>query len=189
MLYTRNHVSICRSVFFGVLGIAPFTAMAFLMGFPILLQTAIVALQLFGIIDVLVFFAYEDKLNDMFVTGNLRRYPRGCTDHNTIGFIMSLVMICLVGSVAFLMYENNFLVEHLYVMCAFTIVALLYIMSLCTLKAVIAYLVMLSTIMWLLLASFLGVVALLIILFTGCKVILGKRVKYAHEKSKFLTFG
>lgn len=58
LLYTRNHLSICRGVFFGILTLAPFTVVNFLLDFPLFLKAMVVLLQVFGILDLLVFFAY-----------------------------------------------------------------------------------------------------------------------------------
>ena len=180
MLYTRNHVAICRGIFFGIFSIAPFTALFFLQGFSLTLKACVVALQVFGVMDVLVFFAYEDKLNDMFLSGALRKYPRGCRDHSTIGFIMSLLHLGMVGGIVFFMFTAEFLEQHFILMMAFVGVSMLYFMSLCTLKASIAYLVILATLVWLVMATITAVVALLALCLTCGKIILGKKQKLAH---------
>ena len=147
-----------------------------------------VLLQVFGILDLLVFFAYEDKLNDMFLSGDFRKNPHGCTDHATIGFILSLLHLTIVGIIAFIMYTEDFTDSHFIIAFLFALQSLLYFMSLCTIKAIIAYLVMSSTVTWLVLATILGLFALIVLIFTGCKVMLGKKVKLPHEKEKLLSF-
>lgn len=62
-----------------------------------------VVLQVFGILDLLVFFAYEDKLNDMFLSGDFRKNPPGCAEHSTIGFIMSILHLSIVGVITYIM--------------------------------------------------------------------------------------
>ena len=48
--------------------------------------------------------------------------------------------------------------------------------------------VMASTLIWLTLAVILGVFSLLIMIITGCKVIIGKKIRLPHEKEKLLSF-
>lgn len=146
------------------------------------------ALQVFGILDVLVFFAYEDKLNDMFHSGNFLKYPRGCRSHTAVGLIMSLLLIMLLSAIIFNMLSSNYVTEHFVFVASFSLVGMLYFMALCSLKAVIAYLVILAALLWFILAIFISLVVFFIMCATCGKVVLSRKNKYLFNQTKYITF-
>ena len=186
VLYARNHLAICRGVSFGLLGTAPFLVAAFLWDFPGPVRYLLIALQSFGVLDLLVFFAYQDKLNDMFHSRVLRRHPAGCQSHSCIGLAQSCLFLALVGALGF--FGSPLLPEHFVLLSVFCLEALLYFMALCSLKSVIAYLVILAALVWFVLALLLGGAACFLLLATCGKVLLGRRQRYLKQQTRFLTF-
>lgn len=137
---------------------------------------------------MLVFFAYEDKLNDMFHSGNFLRYPRGCRSHSAVGLIMSLILLMLLASIMFSMLSNDYVTDHFVLVASFSLLGMLYFMALCSLKAVIAYLVILSALVWFLLAILISIVVFFVMCATCGKVVLSRKNKYLFNQTKYITF-
>lgn len=162
--------------------------MAFISDFEALIKYPIVGLQVFGVLDVLVFFAYEDKLNDMFHSGNFLKYPRGCRSHGAIGLLMSIILLMIVSGIFVNMLSSNYGTDHFVLAASFALVGMLYFMALCSLKAVIAYLVILSALLWFLLALLLSFIVLFVMCATCGKVVLSRKNKYLFNQTKYITF-
>ncbi len=86
------------------------------------------------------------------------------------------------------MLNASYVSKHFILLAMFSLMSMLYFMSLCTLKAVIAYLVILSALLWLLLAMLLALVVLFVMCCTCGKVVVGRKQRYLFNQTKYITF-
>lgn len=91
-----------RALIFGIVFNTPIAIMHFVLDYPLKLKILVLCFLGIGILDLLIFVCYHDKINDMMLRGAYRGTPKCCAEHSNISFFLSFPVL---GCLFFLLFE------------------------------------------------------------------------------------
>lgn len=91
-----------RALIFGILLNIPIAIMHFVLNYSMMLKILILCFLGLGLLDLIIFLCYHDRINELMLRGRNAHTPKGCAEHSNISFFLSFPLLaCLF----FLLFE------------------------------------------------------------------------------------
>lgn len=175
-----------RALIFGIVLNMPIAIMHFVLDYPMKLKTLVLCFMGLGLLDLVIFVCYHDKINEMLARGGARRTPKGCAEHSNISFFLSFPLLACLFFLLFEFYACQMYQNNIWEVTYMILNISLYLLALCSLNMMRCYFVLFSIVVWVVMASFALLCSFCLLICTCGKAKIKAAKSYWEERTRVL---